>query len=851
MAGLNIPSGAYKINGVDVTSTLKLKQSTGLTYNPANPFVFDKEYQYNNYTLTSNITPTYSLTNAVPLTFTQITFIGDGIHTVDFSNFTESDLSGTFDTTLGVENKVVFYYDGYDILYSVISAARIATSSITGLLSSTDWTTFNSKQAALVSGTNIKTINSTSLLGSGDIAVQPTLVSGTNIKTINGTSVLGSGDLTISTGVTPTDNILDWSVANNGYQPYSTQQATLSFDTSSTAPTSTTRLNLNGNFYSTNLYTGLAQTTAVIATGTVVHPNIPNGYMEMYMYNNAGTYVGRLFSYTGSTYKDLAIGDWNGGNPNIMLKVGGNVGFGVGNPTAVVHLKAGTTTNPPLKLTAGTNLTTPEAGAIEFDGTHFYGTIGSTRYQLDQQSTPAIADNIFSWDAVNKWYAPYTSKQASMSFYTGTDMPDLTTRLNLDAKLYAPAINLSNDTGTVLNITSNNNTALNIVSNLGYGIDASGTIGVKGHSSSNNGYGIYGTAYAGSAGKFTQAYNTSNTASLLVLERTISGSGLATGNIISITDNPTTSGTISGKVLSATIGSTERISLNPRVADGASAVAYMFSTHNTLSDNAARILSLKNNTAEVFYVNQNGTTHTRTTYAENAGATGFYSYIDFTNNSIVCNNLIRLNLNPNISDNASAVAYLFDTHNNLTTTGAKLASFKNQGVEKVYFNNHGNIARTVGTSSTFVTVGGVLKDFYTDASTSDVTEEDLYSYSVPAYTLANNGDKLIMYTTVTTNSSGNITLAGYFAGQQVGGMSATYGGVDRTGNIKMTIIRTSSSTARAEVIVKLGATSYTDYFEITGKDWTQANIMKVTASAANNAVTARMGYIEYKPAAIN
>lgn len=56
----------------------------------------------------------------------------------------------------------------------------------------------STKQDTLVSGTNIKTINSTSLLGSGDVAVQPTLVSGTNIKTIGGQSILGSGDLTVS-----------------------------------------------------------------------------------------------------------------------------------------------------------------------------------------------------------------------------------------------------------------------------------------------------------------------------------------------------------------------------------------------------------------------------------------------------------------------------------------------------------------------------------------------------------------------------------------------------------------------------------------------------------------------------
>jgi hypothetical protein len=40
-----------------------------------------------------------------------------------------------------------------------------------GALSSTDWSTFNGKQAALVSGTNIKTINGNSVLGSGDLIV--------------------------------------------------------------------------------------------------------------------------------------------------------------------------------------------------------------------------------------------------------------------------------------------------------------------------------------------------------------------------------------------------------------------------------------------------------------------------------------------------------------------------------------------------------------------------------------------------------------------------------------------------------------------------------------------------------
>lgn len=116
-----------------------------------------------------------------------------------------------------------------------------------GYLSSTDWNIFNDKQDELVSGTNIKTINGDSVLGSGNLVIsgggavdsvngqtgvvvldasdvgadvsgaaataqsnaeayvdsglatkQNTLVSGTNIKTINSSSILGSGDLVVT-----------------------------------------------------------------------------------------------------------------------------------------------------------------------------------------------------------------------------------------------------------------------------------------------------------------------------------------------------------------------------------------------------------------------------------------------------------------------------------------------------------------------------------------------------------------------------------------------------------------------------------------------------------------------------
>ncbi len=56
--------------------------------------------------------------------------------------------------------------------------------------------------------------------------------------------------------------------------------------------------------------------------------------------------------------------------------VTGNVGIGTTSPTAVLNLKAGTAAanTAPLKLTSGVNLTTPESGAIEYDGTNLFFT---------------------------------------------------------------------------------------------------------------------------------------------------------------------------------------------------------------------------------------------------------------------------------------------------------------------------------------------------------------------------------------------------------------------------------------------------------------------------------------------
>lgn len=67
----------------------------------------------------------------------------------------------------------------------------------------------------------------------------------------------------------------------------------------------------------------------------------------------------------------------------------GNVGIGTISPTGVLHLKAGTATanTAPLKFTSGTNLTTAEAGAMEFNGTNLFFSPSTTRHTVNHGLT--------------------------------------------------------------------------------------------------------------------------------------------------------------------------------------------------------------------------------------------------------------------------------------------------------------------------------------------------------------------------------------------------------------------------------------------------------------------------------
>lgn len=86
---------------------------------------------------------------------------------------------------------------------------------------------------------------------------------------------------------------------------------------------------------------------------------------------------GHASALPGSRSNYVIIND-GGGNAALTRDSLYRTGLGtITTPTALLHIAAGTTTIAPIKLTSGTNLTTPEAGAIEYNGTNLFFTPAS------------------------------------------------------------------------------------------------------------------------------------------------------------------------------------------------------------------------------------------------------------------------------------------------------------------------------------------------------------------------------------------------------------------------------------------------------------------------------------------
>ena len=185
---------------------------------------------------------------------------------------------------------------------------------------------------------------------------QPILVSGTNIKTINGASVLGSGNITITSAP----------ILTNGSIPFSNGSTLIEDNSNLFWDNTNKRLGIGTNTPVRQLEIKSSDSNSVLARMLNM-----SGAEFIWGMSSAGY---SIISNAGNT-GDLAL-RMAGDDNKFRFKPSGRFGIGVVNPTALLHITSGTATanTAPLKLTAGTNLTTPEAGAVEYDGSRLYHT---------------------------------------------------------------------------------------------------------------------------------------------------------------------------------------------------------------------------------------------------------------------------------------------------------------------------------------------------------------------------------------------------------------------------------------------------------------------------------------------
>lgn len=114
-----------------------------------------------------------------------------------------------------------------------------------------------------------------------------------------------------------------------------------------------------------------------VVIGTLAANNLSTGENNVVFGNQAmrglGNFTEKLWIESSNSSTPLLSGDFSTNN----------VGINIANaaPTARLHIGVGSATasTAPLKFTSGTNLSTPEAGAVEYDGVNFYGTDDSRR----------------------------------------------------------------------------------------------------------------------------------------------------------------------------------------------------------------------------------------------------------------------------------------------------------------------------------------------------------------------------------------------------------------------------------------------------------------------------------------
>jgi hypothetical protein len=225
------------------------------------------------------------------------------------------------------------------------------------------------------------------------------------------------------------------------------------------------------SFHSLFLRAKAGESTTFTITGGVTPSTGSSAILKMIPDGTAGKGIINIEGSDGNDVFELQ----QSGTVRLTMNNDGHIGLGtVTSPTAYLHLPAGAAAagTSPLKFETGTLHTTPEPGAVEYDGTYWWGTRSDGgRGGFAQQ---VIAGNTIS-GAVK--YAGTTSTDGC--FDGGTTNPSHATRLNYDGDLYLHSLAATGSISTNLGFYLLNGTMLRNANGNAFIEFESGKVGVN------------------------------------------------------------------------------------------------------------------------------------------------------------------------------------------------------------------------------------------------------------------------------------------------------------------------------------------------------------------------------------
>lgn len=159
------------------------------------------------------------------------------------------------------------------------------------------------------------------------------------------------------------------------------------------------------------------------------------------------------------------------------------------------------------------------------------------------------------------------------------------------------------------------------------------------------------------------------------------------------------------------------------------------------------------------------------------------------------------------------------------------------------------------------TIGGIIFDHYANVSSTSTngTEDDLYSDTLAAGLLVNNGEKVVEseYISLASSATAARRVKKYFGGTLIFDSGALTLAAGADGRMLTEVIRESSSVVRVTVTVSTTSAStipYVTFTRVTGLTLANTQILKTTAiasgtGAASGDIVNKMANIAWHPAA--